>query len=514
MLFLLILFSFPEAPSSTFLRENLLIHENITLNKISKRKLESTGSSSWEPIRIMVDWSNMDSDSKSKYEKYLNAAIKYYNNSLSVHRDQNSYEWDSSYDIYSCNYSAKDFYNKNISGDYFLLILSTYNTSVSWAAQTKICAVQDSTHQPLIAGILLNTAITTSESSEDLIQLFTHELSHALGFMSYFYPYFVKPDGTSYNNTYYVNATVRGVNVTYMATPNVISHARAAFGCDSLPGMELEVLGSDATAYSHWAGRLMYNEYMNPSIVSGQSSYSDITLALLEDSGWYKPDYSYAEKIDWGYQKGCDFHNKKCIINNQPTFAEFCTDIISESLCTFNYLGKGSCYLGEYSSPLLSGYQYFSSNVVGGLQYVDYCPLVVETTSCRLPNSTPSNYGEAYCTDCRCVQGTYTSGSVINGIHAGCHKIKCNNNSLTIFIGNSQVVCDETGKEMTVDGYQGVVTCPDIIKICSIAPCFDHCYGGKCVNGVCVDDSESSSNSVLAQSFMSTCVLLVLCGLF
>ena len=40
--------------------------------------------------------------------------------------------------------------------------------------------------------------------------------------------------------------------------------------------------------------------------------YTKFTLALLEDSGWYKPDYDLADVLNFGYNKGCDFINKNC----------------------------------------------------------------------------------------------------------------------------------------------------------------------------------------------------------
>ena len=39
---------------------------------------------------------------------------------------------------------------------------------------------------------------------------------------------------------------------------------------------------------------------------------SSLTLALLEDSGWYSVDYSAAEPLEWGRGKGCDFINQGC----------------------------------------------------------------------------------------------------------------------------------------------------------------------------------------------------------
>ena len=34
---------------------------------------------------------------------------------------------------------------------------------------------------------------------------------------------------------------------------------------------------------------------------------SDITLAFFEDTGWYLPNYQFAEPLWWGKNRGCDF---------------------------------------------------------------------------------------------------------------------------------------------------------------------------------------------------------------
>lgn len=40
--------------------------------------------------------------------------------------------------------------------------------------------------------------------------------------------------------------------------------------------------------------------------------FSRITLALMEDTGWYKANYSMAVPLTWGKGLGCDFVMKSC----------------------------------------------------------------------------------------------------------------------------------------------------------------------------------------------------------
>lgn len=39
---------------------------------------------------------------------------------------------------------------------------------------------------------------------------------------------------------------------------------------------------------------------------------SRITLALMEDTGWYKANYSMAQPMTWGKGLGCEFVMKSC----------------------------------------------------------------------------------------------------------------------------------------------------------------------------------------------------------
>jgi hypothetical protein len=52
---------------------------------------------------------------------------------------------------------------------------------------------------------------------------------------------------------------------------------------------------------------------------------SNISLALLEDSGWYMPNYNYADFLWWGWKQGCDFVEGKCPIKN----GEYCNDTLA-----------------------------------------------------------------------------------------------------------------------------------------------------------------------------------------
>lgn len=102
----------------------------------------------------------------------------------------------------------------------------------------------------------------------------------------------------------------------FVKTEKVVDIGKKHFECDSLDGVELEHFGGMGSAYSHWSKRILNTEYMIADSY-GENYISNFTLAIMEDSGWYKVDYSKSQVIPWGREKGCQFLNDKCIIKKQ-----------------------------------------------------------------------------------------------------------------------------------------------------------------------------------------------------
>ena len=96
-----------------------------------------------------------------------------------------------------------------------------------------------------------------------------------------------------------------------MVTPRVVEEIRNHFNCSELEGAELEDQGGEGTALTHWEKRILENEAMTGTHTQSPV-FSRITLALLEDSGWYKPNYEMASDLTWGKHLGCNFAMKSC----------------------------------------------------------------------------------------------------------------------------------------------------------------------------------------------------------
>ena len=75
--------------------------------------------------------------------------------------------------------------------------------------------------------------------------------------------------------------------------------------------------------------------------------FTDISMALLEDSGWYKVDYNKAETFTFGKNSGCDFLTKPCMTTKgDPAFPEFCKpDPKGQPIlgCSADYMSPAAC---------------------------------------------------------------------------------------------------------------------------------------------------------------------------
>ena len=106
---------------------------------------------------------------------------------------------------------------------------------------------------------------------------------------------------------------IRNVERTLIKTP------KKYFQFDSLEGLELEDQGGQGSSISHWEQRILLGEYMGAVIYQEEMAISEFTLALLQDSGWYKPKYFTGGLFRFGKNKGCDFINEDCIDSNHKT---------------------------------------------------------------------------------------------------------------------------------------------------------------------------------------------------
>eukprot|EP00547_Thalassionema_nitzschioides_P005367 CAMPEP_0194199872 /NCGR_PEP_ID=MMETSP0156-20130528/720_1 /TAXON_ID=33649 /ORGANISM="Thalassionema nitzschioides, Strain L26-B" /LENGTH=560 /DNA_ID=CAMNT_0038924817 /DNA_START=59 /DNA_END=1738 /DNA_ORIENTATION=+ len=184
-----------------------------------------------------------------------------------------------------------------------------------------------------------------------------------------------------------------GQRYASIVTPKVRAVARNQFNCQTMAGGQLEnqPTGAQSCTGDHWDERLYYPESLSGVISPTTNVLSHITLALLEDSGWYKANYTMGKALPWGLNAGCDFVKSPCLIPNgdTPSIPEyskgyFCNDA-SQRGCSPALTHKLQCTVIDYEHIYPQNlpeprFQYFPFEPTrGGPRQADYCPVFGST---------------------------------------------------------------------------------------------------------------------------------------
>ncbi|KAK7199298.1 major surface protease gp63 [Novymonas esmeraldas] len=292
---------------------------------------------------------------------------------------------------------------------------------------------------------------------------------HALGFN---YLVLLEQDMMGYADS------LRGKSdVPVIMSPLVVAQARAHFGCSTQTFLELEDMSDEDTVLSHWKRRSMKDDLMASS--NGAGIYSAITIAAMEDMGFYKGNYSMAEPMMYGRNAGCEFLKKKCVINGTSRFPEmFCGSANrSDLVCTSDRLSVGFCNLVNYDSPLPPQFQYFSNATLGGAdEEMDYCPYVepLRKTTC-FSNRRYLN-GSVYGALSRCFDAPagFAESGRFSAQYGLCAEVLCADSAYAIKVNKAKrfTRCKpDTTLRLSLlspafsDGY---ITCPPYDSVCGI----------------------------------------------
>lgn len=301
-----------------------------------------------------------------------------------------------------------------------------------------------------------------------------HEITHAIGFSESVFQYMKDSSNNNYLKT---KTTSDGVERKILATPKVTSFLKSHFECDSIEGGYLENQGGSGTANSHWETTSYAYELMTGWISSVKpNKLTNLTLNFLEDTGWYKVNYTYANQWLFGYKKGCEMAELKCskTVNNEVVpIGDYCIikkDLTTEkdiSQCSSDYDSVGSCKMDSnygYDCPIVQPYSNRMCYDVNNVGQYDY--------------QTGIEYGSnSYCH----YNGALQEGYVNDGeVRSSCLKTQCNveDNSYSIYMCSkrgggctnmneySSVKCRRKGEEVSIAGYTGYIICSDPSVIC------------------------------------------------
>jgi leishmanolysin-like peptidase len=273
-----------------------------------------------------------------------------------------------------------------------------------------------------------------------------------------------------------------------ISTPTVRQVVRNHFDCQSMTGARLNAPmldNNDTCIFSNLDIRYHFDEDMtslSPNVDSA-FSLSPLSLAILEDSSWYKANFTAATTPSFGRAAGCGFVYESCIAKGKvPDYSSgyFCnTSDETRTGCDFNHRNKAGCDLQRYAKPPLK-FQYFHpENPEFGSIYedVDYCPMRSKhLASCSSAGTRmPSQFQEEFFDDSsRCYETD--AGAPI------CLETICNpqDQSLNFIVEGKSFICRYHGETIDV-GLDYSIVCPRLAAICPDLVCPSDCSG----HGIC-----------------------------
>jgi len=260
----------------------------------------------------------------------------------------------------------------------------------------------------------------------------------------------------------------------------------------------------------------------------GENVISPITLAMFEDSGWYKPDYSKSNQFLWGKGNGCFFFVQfiecvsKALFSNdiKSWFTNsFCTKM-NYPVCSVSNKFRGDCRTKKW--PKLGPFEQYlgSPNISGVNELASKCPIPIENKgsqkyyggSCSVGQTQTINKFEKVCPDCACfmsnlreiplrvesdkqlrhqnalMPSTNENPSeskmekrvslladpenvqplatlMENDYRTHCFEFFCTGQTLNVKVLNKTAVCKDN-QNVTIPGYQGVIQCPPASVLC------------------------------------------------
>ncbi|XP_030950409.1 uncharacterized protein LOC126712181 [Quercus robur] len=378
--------------------------------------------------------------------------------------------------------------------DLVLLVTTrpTTGNTLAWA----VACERDQWGRAIAGHVNVAPRHLTAEAETLLSATLIHEVMHVLGFDPHAFAHFRDERKRRRSQvTEQIMDEKLGRIATRVVLPRVVMHSRYHYGAfsENFTGLELEDGGGRGTSGSHWEKRLLMNEIMTGS-VDTRSVVSKMTLALLEDSGWYKANYSMADRLDWGRNQGTEFVTSPC---NLWKGAYHC-NTTQLSGCTYNREAEGYCPIVSYSGDLPQWARYFpQANKGGQSSLADYCTYFVaysdgsctDTNSARAPDRMLGEVrgGNSRCMASSLVRTGFVRGTMTQG--NGCYQHRCSNNSLEVAVDGMWKVCPEAGGPIQFLGFNGELICPAYHELCSTGPVVGsgHCPNSCTFNGDCVD---------------------------
>ena len=352
----------------------------------------------------------------------------------------------------------------------------------------------------------VNGEVTAKETLRISASL-TMEVGKILGLSTSLFQYFInpetgKPRGVTKKKVTCVDGNVRDIDVPnilmsnieaddhgrgdlsspsfLIISPTVRQVVRNHFDCQTLSGAHLDRNPTSCFGDSFLDPRYHFDENLvqNGSSADMAYSLSPLTLALFEDSLWYKADFSKATVPLFGRGAGCGFIEGECVgkSHSVPDYSTdfFCADIAKDdsvfdrkpSSCDYTHNHKADCEL------LVKKDVKGDQTIIQGSHH--QCPMRTRNIiSCVDTSNTGEAHGEVFSNKSRCFDTSMSSSVCLQSF---CNAI---DSKIDIVVNGRVHQCDYEGQVVSLGDYS--VTCPRLAVICPHLVCPSNCSG----KGIC-----------------------------
>lgn len=401
----------------------------------------------WRPMRIKVDFSNVPTTVSPVISEFFSKVIvpkvaNYFTAMLNVTGPTIVPKLPSN--VCGSYITVPSAYLTATTNTDFILFIRMNNETANYLAWATHCSRDGTTRRPNTGVVNINLRYVTVNHAAVEANFYTilHEVAHALVFSSGLYDYY--PIGRANAITTQVVGTKTW---TLIKSPGVLAEAKTYFGCSTILGVRLEDEGGSGSAGSHWEKNSMGNDFMT-AIANGRPFVSRISYHLFNDVGWYKANFTNAEKFFWGQGRGCTF-----LSTPSATFPEFNVGSLLYS-CTADFIAKSFSQVNPFSN---------------GIKLWDYFGRQV----CNNGDSDNFNWWfgtnvfESIGTNSRCFNIQYYTSSTATTFskYASCLKSSCVSGKAVFQSGTTSYTCTSTGQTFRVSPNFAVV-CPNAAEFC------------------------------------------------
>ena len=340
-----------------------------------------------------------------------------------------------------------------------------------------------------------------------------HEFTHFLGFEKS-----ILRSKSKLSTTFSKRVNGRNRQRLIAIGGKMLQTAKNYFGYQDLVGIEFDTddTNLEGEEFLHWDKRLMLGDYMTSDMYYPDQVISEITLALLEDLGWYQIKYYTGGLMRFGKNKGKEFIENDCVKQKDektisPSFLnEFCfqegTDVYGT--CSPGRQSRGYCLQKTIYNDVPEFFRRTFTSIGWTSNYgsknIEYCPVTSETIleetykyyigNCNIGNSNygdeieptklafstmSADFGEQLGENSLCaLSSIYDKNKAYNGaLRPTCYIMHCGERSLTVQIGDEFIVCPRAGglikigrstaSQTLYTKYYGYFYCPDYNLVCT-----------------------------------------------